>query len=110
MKMKYSDLINYDKTKMVKSIERRMIIANIPQVKHEQRISNGNVETTRVYDWDKSEGIERTIYGCYTGNTTEAERNYNKLLEEAGRLRISVRELRLIKKGIIKRKEKLLTE
>ena len=89
MKLKYKDIINYNKEKLVKAVDKRTIEKTIyPQTDKLQRIG-------------KNSNITSYVYGKYINGTTEAQRNYNELIEEAKKLGISVRKLRLIKAGII---------
>lgn len=92
MKMSYSELINYNKTKLVKCVARRKI--------------------DMIEEWDNSEDTQelnkslfcnRVYLGEYVGTTTAAERKRNEEIAEARRLGISVRKLRLERKSKIKR-------
>lgn len=59
------------------------------------------IEYIEVEEISKSWGVERQILGEYIGTTTAGERKRNAEMAEAEEMHISLRELRLIKKGII---------
>lgn len=85
MKTHYNKLS--ERHKKVKSVQKREI--------EEIKENKGNTKIS------KSNNCESIRYGKYTGTTTESQRNYNKLLDEAKEKQISVKTLRLIKAGIL---------
>lgn len=87
MRKHKDEIKDYRKEKLTTSIDRRII----EEIK----------EPTETDEISKANGVEKIIYGKYINTTTSAQRNYNELLEEAKKLKISVRVLRLMKEGII---------
>lgn len=87
MKKEYKELINYNKTKLIKSIEKREKLET-KKYKGEQIIS-------------KEYGVDKIFWGRIKGNLTEAERNFNDLMNEALTKKISIKKVRLIRAGLI---------
>lgn len=58
-------------------------------------------EYTETEEISKRWNVEKELLGEYTGTTTAGERKRNAEMAEAEQMRISIRELRLWKKGII---------
>lgn len=88
MKMETTELLNYDKSKIVQKEERREIEDVI-------YIDERNNSLGKHID------CEHLVLGEYTGTTTASQRKYNRELKEARRLHMSVRTYRLHMKGII---------
>lgn len=87
MKMNFKQLINYDKTKLIKCVNKREKI--------EEKNCDGKPEISKGF------GVKKVFWGRNLGNLTEAERKYNELIEEALAKRISVKKVRLIHAGLI---------
>lgn len=87
MRKKHDEIKDYRKDKLVTEETRR----NIESI----------IESKKTDTVSKANNVSTIIYGKYIGTTTEAQRNYNDLLEEANAKKISIRTLRLIKAGII---------
>lgn len=90
MKVDYKNIVELLKTEQVKSTERRNLSEIVKYIE----------EYKNTKDLSKEIEVDKYIYSTYKGTTTEAQRNYNKLIEEAAELHITVRQLRLKKKGL----------
>ena len=91
MKMKGYEIKEYNKSKLIRYMQKREIEDYKPwQEEEENRRDLGKDLMT---DYIK--------YGDYIGTTTEQERKNNQERKEAKALGVSIKTLRLIKKGII---------
>lgn len=88
MRMHKDELLNLDKTKLVKKVCRRKI----------EKIILYNPKKNKPIS--KGRDVDSCVYGEYQGTTTQAERDYNELLRDARVLGVTVRQLRLIKNEI----------
>lgn len=96
MKMNHEEAINYNKEKLVKAKERRII-------KRTEYWENGEEYRQEL---SKALMTEYYILGEYIGTTTEAERKRNAEMAEAAAEHMSLRDWRLWKKGIITKNER----
>lgn len=87
MRKHKEEIKDYRKEKLASAIDRR----EIEEIKNSEKTD----------EISKSNNVSRIIYGKYKGTTTQAQRDYNELLDEAMKLKVSVRILRLMKEGII---------
>lgn len=108
MKCNYIDFLTLRKEKLVKCVERRKL--EKIQEYNEKKIDNYEgfkghpkkeyIQKIDTEELSKTMLIDKYIYGEYINTTTEAERNYNKLLKEAKEENLRVRQIRLKKKGL----------
>ena len=106
MKLKQNEIINYDKNKLVKAIERR----KIKTIKRYQEEPKDNInlhkiklEQTKKEDTEelnKAMFIDTIILREYIGTTTENQRKRNKEIEEAENQGLNLRQYRLKQKGL----------
>lgn len=90
MKVEYKNILELQKTEQIKKTERRNLSEIIKYIE----------EYKNTKDLTKEIEVDKYIYSTYKGTTTEAQRSYNKLIEEAAELHLTVRQLRLKKKGL----------
>lgn len=90
MKVDYKNILELQRTEQIKSTKRRNLAEIVKYIE----------EYKDTKDLSKEIEVDKYIYSTYTGTTTEAQRNYNKLIEEATELHLTVRQLRLKKKGL----------
>lgn len=106
MKMKGNEIINYDRQKLVKSVERRKIIRTIKYQKESQNnydihgITIDRINREDTEDISKSALIDVKVLGEYIGTTTAGERKRNKEIQEAEKLGLNTRQYRLKIKGL----------
>ena len=108
MKLKSNEVINYDKSKLVKRVERREIkrikdYENKP--KNKININTFKQDYTKIPKEDTEElnkamFIDTQILGKYKGTTTENQRKRNIEIEEADKLGLNLRQYRLKQKGL----------
>lgn len=103
MTMKYNDILNFDKDKLVKSSERRLVEKINYYAEKNKVVYFGDgkmsVHFRNEEDFDKSIDVDKLVLGSYVGNLTDAERKYNYELEQARKEHLTVRQWRLKQKG-----------
>ena len=109
MKLKKDEIINYDREKLVKRVEKR-------EIKRVREYQNKKKHKININTWTKQEDeiikredteelnkamfVDIQIPGKYIGTTTESQRKRNKEIEEAEKLGLNLRQYRLKQKGL----------